>query len=114
MAKKWVKRWGYEVSEKPVRPGVYATKDGGFLLRAKATDPRTARAKEAMQIVRQMSIGQAIAARSQLAERLRSEIGSVQQRTPLFCEFAASLMEAKIKTGRIRSASGRRKWEEIL
>jgi hypothetical protein len=22
MAKKWVKRWGYEVSEKPVRPGV--------------------------------------------------------------------------------------------
>ncbi len=28
--------------------------------------------------------------------------------------FAASLMEAKIKTGRIRSASDRRKWEEVL
>jgi integrase len=114
MAKTWVKRWGYEVSEEPVHPGVYALMNGGFLLRAKATDPRTARTKEAMQVVRDVSLGQAIAARSLLVERVRSEIGSVKQRTPLFCEFAASLMEAKIKTARIRSASGRRKWEEIL
>ncbi len=44
----------------------------------------------------------------------RSKIGSMKPPPPLFCEYAASLMEAKIQTARIRSAAGRRKWEEIL
>ena len=114
MSTKWVKRWGYEISAEPVHPGVYEMMNGGFLLRAKATDPRTARTKQVMQVVRDVSLRQAITARSQLVERARSEFGSTKQQTPLFCEYAASLMEAKIKTARIRSASGRRKWEEVL
>ena len=114
MAKKWVKRWGYDVSEKPIRPGVYEIKGGGHLLRAKATDPRTGRTKQAMQGVGNMSIKEAEEARAALLERARSEIGSSKPPPPLFAEYAASLMETKIQRGRIRSAAGRRKWEEIL
>jgi len=64
-----------------------------------------------MQIVREMSIGQAVEARDSLVEKARNEIGSIKPQPPLFCEFAASLMETKILTGKIRSVAGRKKWE---
>lgn len=111
---KWIMRWGYEIAEKPARTGVYPMRGGGFLLRAKATDPRTARTKEVMQVLREMTLSQAVEARSDLVSKARSKVGSTKPQPPLFCEFAASLMEAKIQTARIRSASGRHKWEQVL
>lgn len=114
MLKQWVKRWGYEISKTPVRRGVYAVKGGGFLLRAKVTDARNARTKEAMRLVPEMSIREAIEARAKLAERARNELGSIKPPPPLFCEYAASLMELKVLTGKIRSAAGRTKWGTIL
>jgi integrase len=114
VAKVWVKRWGFEIESVPVRPGVYALKGGGFLLRARAKDPRTGRAKEAMQVTRELSMSQAIEARVKLIEKTRSELGSNKPRVPLFCEYAASLMALKIQTARIRSGAGRKKWAGIL
>ncbi len=38
---KWVIRWRYSISAKPVLPGVWRRKEGGFLVRGKVKDPRT-------------------------------------------------------------------------
>ena len=37
----WVTRWRYEIATKPVRKGIWRLRQGGFLLRTRATDPRS-------------------------------------------------------------------------
>jgi len=46
METQWIRRWNSWIAAKPVKPGVFRRKEGGFLVRGRVTDPRTGRLKE--------------------------------------------------------------------
>jgi hypothetical protein len=46
MEAKWVRRWNSWIAAKPVKPGVFRRKEGGFFIRGKTTDPRTGKQAE--------------------------------------------------------------------
>ena len=69
-ATQWVKRWRYEMAQKPVRPGIWRLKDGGFFVRARVTDPRTGREYRRSTVLRGSGISLRDAFRAQ--EQLRS------------------------------------------
>src|SRR6266508_3870636 len=43
---KWIHKARYWIAAKPSKPGVWRIKGGGFLVRGRATDPRTGKQKE--------------------------------------------------------------------
>jgi integrase len=115
MEAKWVKRWDTWIARAPVKPGVFRRKEGGFLVRGRVTDPRTGKLKEI-----RLSL-ESLDARSAY-NRLQDELGKVRSglepptpaRRMRFVEYAASLFEHKLKTGRIKSAKSREKWEYVI
>ena len=109
---KWVMRWKYEISAKPVLPGVWRRKDGGFLVRGRATDRRTGKRKEILRVIEGADPALAFAALQ--AELTVAREGAVPSTPPLFSAYALSLMERKIREGTIRSAAGRVQYAHIL
>ncbi len=114
MPSEWVKQWGYELDREPVRPGIYRLKDGGYLLRAKLTERRTGKEHQKMKVLRDATLPVAEKARAAWLVEAREAIETPKLVMPRFDAFAASLFEKKVQTEKIRSAAGRRKWEEIL
>lgn len=108
---KWVERWRYEISEKPVRPGVWRRREGGFLVRGRATDPSGKR----REVLRALDVANADEARAQLLVLLGAVATppSAPPRTR-FDAYAASLLERKVRDNTIRSAKSREKWGTIL
>src|SRR5581483_11686618 len=109
---KWVKRWDSWIAPTPVKPGVFRRKEGGFLVRGRVTDPRTGKLKE----IRLNLMGaDALAAYNRLQDELGKVRDGLKPSTPIrricFTEYAVSLFEHKLKTGRIKSAKSREKWE---
>lgn len=105
MKVKWVKRWRYEISARPVLPGVWRRREGGFLVRGKVTDPRT---KVQRQLFKVLDVETALEARAWLeAEQQRVKAGTEAKKTVLFADYAASLAERKAADGRIKSAHSR-------
>lgn len=109
---KWVKRWKYSLSAKPVMPGVWRREEGGFLVRGRATDPRTGKQREVMRALD--GDDPAVAFASLHAELRTVREGPTPSAPPRFDEFAASLMARKIREGTIRSAAGRERWANHL
>jgi integrase len=115
METKWVKRWDTWIAPTPVKPGVFRRKEGGFLVRGRVTDPRTGKMKEIRLNLKRVDALHAY-------NRLQDEIGRVRDglkatvapQRMLFTEYAASLFEHKLKTGRIKSAKSREKWEYVI
>jgi site-specific recombinase XerD len=115
METKWVKRWDTWIAPAPVKPGVFRRKEGGFLVRGRVTDPRTGKMKEIRLNLKRVDALHAY-------NRLQDEIGRVRDgltvtaapQRMLFTEYAASLFEHKLKTGRIKSAKSREKWEYVI
>lgn len=102
---KWVMRWRYEISPRPVLPGVWRRREGGFLVRGKVTDPRT---KVQRQLFKVLDVETALEARAWLeAEQQRVKAGTEAKKTVLFADYAASLAERKAADGRIKSAHSR-------
>lgn len=104
METKWVNRWGSWIAPAPVKPGVFRRKEGGFLVRGRTTDPRTGKMKEvSLNLVGVDALG--------AYNRLQDELGRVRDglrpeapaQRMRFTEYAASLFEHKLKTGRIKS-----------
>lgn len=115
METKWVNRWGSWITSAPVKPGVFRRKEGGFLVRGRTTDPRTGKMKE----VRLNLIGvDALGAYNRLQDELGIVRDGLKPAAPvqrmLFTEYAASLFEHKLKTGQIKSAKSREKWEYVI
>jgi len=110
----WVMRWRYEVSRRPVRPGVYRRKEGGFIVRGRATDPTSGKAREVMLLVAEGSADDARARLLAELDRVRSPPTPPAPSKMLFASFAASLMARKIRDGSIRSVSTREKWGAVL
>lgn len=110
----WVTRWKYEISESPIRPGIYRLKSGGFLIRFKVTNPKTGKQVENSRVLRGASIQEAQRvlddARLETKERLEGKTPSLLR----WSEFAAQLFEEKVANGKIKTKSGRRLWEQTL
>lgn len=114
MKTKYVNRWGYTISERPTLPGVWRRKEGGFLVRGRATDPRT---KKQHEIMRALDGDDPAAAHRQLQELLATIRNPVVQPTTskvLFADYAVSLLARKVQRGDIKSAKARRLWGDVL
>jgi hypothetical protein len=113
MDKKWTKRWRKWVAPTKV-PGVWRIKEGGYLVRARVTDPATGKMREIKKVLTEAN--EATAFKWLHDERARVKAGLVadeRQRMP-FGDFAVSLFEQKVKLGQIRSAKGRERWRYTL
>jgi hypothetical protein len=115
MATEFVKRWGYMMAKEPTRPGIYRLERGGWLVRSRVSDPRErSKRHEVMRTVNEGNVQRAQAALDDLVREKRDELTGVKPQRQLWRDFAVSRVEAKILTGRIKSAKGRQKVESIL
>ena len=112
MEAKWVLRWKYWIAPKPVKPGVWRMKEGGYYIRGRATDPRTGRLREISKPLPDADAASAYATLQSELEKVRS--GAVASTKTSFGEYAVSLMERKIRSGEIQSAKTREQWGDIL
>lgn len=112
---KWVCKARYWIAPKPTLPGVWKMRDGGWLVRGRATDPRTGRMREVLRALDAPDAPAAFAAlhRELAAIRTGGDPTAAPARTR-FAAYAASLLERKVQAGDIKSAKGREKWGYIL
>ena len=115
MSKKWVMRWNVYIAERPIRPGVWRRRDGGFLVRGKAMNPRTGRRKEIKKVY--LDTEDPDVALLRLREELQSlrQGSSPEARTlPRFSEYAVSLLERKLASREIKSGKSVEVWGTVL
>ncbi len=112
MEPKWVLRWKYWLAPKPVKPGVWRMKEGGYYIRGRATDPRTGRLREISKPLQDADAAGAYATLQAEVEKVRS--GAQASTKTSFGEYAVSLLERKIRSGEIQSAKTREQWGDIL
>lgn len=112
MEPKWVLRWKYWIAPKPVRPGVWRMKEGGYYIRGRATDPRTGRLREISKPLPDTDAAGAYATLQSELEKVRS--GAQASMRTSFGDYAVSLMGRKIRSGEIQSAKTREQWGDIL
>lgn len=110
----WVLRWKSWIAPKPVLPGVFRRKEGGWLVRGRAVDAKTGKMKEVRLTLLE---GDARNAYDVLHEELRKirtgERPIVPEKTR-FDAYSASLLERKVATGEIASAKTRELWGLVL
>ena len=111
---RWKKQWNSWLDPRPCLPGVFRRKEGGFLVRRRFRDPQTGKRKEVRLTLPQVT--EARVAEKLLWEEVGHASGVIEPspRTPLFCDYAVSLLERKIMTAEIKSAQGRQKWGSTL
>src|SRR5262245_21245825 len=111
--KHWINRWKMLVA--PTRlPGVWMRKEGGYLVRARVTDPTTGKKRELKRVFREAD--EATAYKWLQDERARIKSGVVMglPQTTRFGDFAVSLLERKLLKKQIKSARGRERWRYTL
>jgi hypothetical protein len=111
---KWIKRWKTWIAAAPTLPGVWRRKEGGFLVRGRAIDPRTGKTREIQRVLAGMTPGAAHQWLCDEIDNLRAGVLRATSPKPRFCDFAASLLEKKVEVGEIKSAAGREKWGYCL
>ena len=110
----WKLLRGTWISTTPVLPGVWARKDGGHVVRGRATDPATGRLREIYKVLPEEDAATALKWLTDEQARIRAGLVSAKVPLPRFSEFAAQLFEDKVKLGHIKSARGRKKWSAVL
>jgi integrase len=116
MKEKWVRKWNTWVNPIAELPGVYRRREGGFLVRGRATDPKTGSMK---QIVKTLpELGRAEEASLWLKTEL-DRIRTGESRQPIaepvrFASYAASLLKEKIEKREICSSKTEEKWLTTL
>ena len=111
---KWIRRWNTWTAPKPSKPGVWRRKEGGFLVRGRAVDPRTGKQKEVKFLTEVPDALEAFLLLQDELRKVREGASQPQAPMPTFSAFAASLFEDKVKAGDIKSAAGRVKWQQCL
>lgn len=110
----WVKRWSIEMSAKPVLPGVWKRKAGGFVVRTRVKNPKSGQQEEILRVLAdETDPKRALAWLTKERDRVRSGV-TAETAIPRFNEFAAQLFEEKVDDGTISTAAGRKKWARIL
>jgi hypothetical protein len=111
----WVRRWRY-VMAPTSRPGIWKLKDGGYFIRVRVSDPRTGRRVQCARALRGLTvtIWDAIRVRDELRYEGRERVEGKIRLLPLWGEYAASLLEAKVAEGRLSSSKSRERWGNVL
>lgn len=116
METRWIHRWNSWIAAKPIKPGVFRRREGGFLVRGRVTDPRTGKLKDIKLTL--VDVESPVVAVKRLHDALAEIRNGVSRHVEVkkihFSEYAASLFEFKVRTGKIKSAKSREKWESIL
>ncbi len=112
---RWVRRWRYVMAPTP-RPGIWRLKDGGYFVRVRVTDPRTGHRHQCARALRgsNVTIWDAVRVRDQLRHEERDRVEGRIQSLPLWSEYAASLLEAKVAEGKLKSSKSRERWGNVL
>lgn len=111
--KKTKRSWTKSAKHTNLR-GVFKKKEGGYLVRARVTDPRTGQKREIKKVF--LETDEMTAYRWLEEEKVRIKTGRAlvpQQKTP-FGGYAVSLLERKLLKGQIKSARGRERWRYTL
>jgi hypothetical protein len=111
----WVKRWNRWISTSSIKQGIYKRKEGGYLARGRAVDPRTGKIREIL-----LTINEGNAMDAYL--RLHAEVSRIrnclkeepEKQTIRFLEYCALLFERKVRAGKIKSAKSREKWAFMI
>lgn len=110
----WKNQWGYMV-KKTRYPGVYRLQgDEGHLVTARVTDPKTRKRTWRMRLLPGVKLEAAKAVRESMATVLRDAARPGARPHQRWSLFAASLFQAKVTAGDIKSAKGREKWASTL
>jgi integrase len=110
----WVKRWGYEVSAKRVREGIYRLRSGGYLVRGRLTNEETGRRKTVIKALPDASLAEATGYRVEAMSVVRERVRGTQPETMRLDAYATSLFERKVKNGDLKSAKSIERWEDTL
>ena len=106
---KWTRRWKSWVAPTKL-PGVWKRKEGGYVVRARVTDPTTGKLVEIKKVLHEGSEAAAFQWLNEEKERVSTGIGSPQPARTRFSEYAASLFERKVARREIKSARCRERW----
>lgn len=112
----WVERWRDVIAAEPELPGVWRRQQGGFRVRGRATDPRTAKMREVNWALPNISKARDAFAWLQ-AELEKIRTGAVVEQpsiAPRFEAYAELVFKRKQDLGKIRSAAGAAKWRSVL
>src|SRR5579863_10758771 len=111
----WVTRWRYEMAAKSSRHGIWRLKGGGFFVRARVTDPRIGKEHQLTKVLKgaAVTLRDALRAQDQLRSEARDQFEG-KQSLPLWSEYAASLFEAKVAEGKLKSGKSRERWGNTL
>jgi hypothetical protein len=105
----WTTRWKTQVA--PTRlPGIWRRKEGGFLVRARIVDPTNGKMKEIKKVLPDATEATAFKWLEDERGRVQTGIALAPPQQTRFADYAASLVERKVKAGDIRSATGRQRW----
>jgi integrase len=105
---------GCLIASKPVLPGIWLRKDGGYLVRARAKDGTTGKLKEIFKVMPEADPATALKWLHDERARVREGVDSAPTPKQRFSEFAAQQFEHKVKVRDIKSAKGRKKWGGAL
>jgi len=89
-------------------------KKGGYLARARVTDPATGRLEEIRKVLPEADEATAYKWLQDERTRIKSGVVSDSPQKQRFADFAASLAERKVVTKEIKSARGRERWKYTL
>lgn len=110
----WKRVRGIWISAEPVLPGVWRRKEGGYVVRARATDGRNGLKREVMKVLPQASEEEAKAWLDAARDRIRQGITEAVIERERLRDYSARLLERKVSDGDIRSLSGLAKWRDVL
>lgn len=114
MGKKQYRRIGNTWAADTRLPGVFKTKKGTYLVRARVKDPMTGRAREIRKVLNVANERDAFDWLEEQKARIRVSVGSDHMRPPRFGDYAVSLLERKVQASEIRSSAGQARWTHTL
>lgn len=109
----WTRRWNSWVARTRL-PGIYRRKEGGYLVRARVTDPTTGARTEIRRVLPEADEPTAYKWLADEKARVKAGVPSGESARPRFSEFAASLFERKVTMREIKSARSRERWKITL
>ena len=112
---RWVKRWRYVMAPTQHR-GIWRLKHGGYFIRVRVTDSRTGRRHQHARAIHgpNLTIRDAVRVRDELRHEGIAHVEGRIRSLPLWSEYAASLLEAKVAEGRLSSSTSRDLWGNVL
>lgn len=110
----WTKRWGYEMATKPTRPGIYRLKAGGYFVRARVTNRLSRRVEVSAVLHEAKTVTAAQAALDELVADARAAATGEIRKPPRWTAFAVSLLEERIRRGRIESEATVDGWRDLI